>query len=265
MYWLARPAIEFRPTRDSTPVSSKRFSRDDSMKLVDLRNQAIGQLENHEFAKADDALTQILYLLPDDPFAPRNLAICRQLALDKIDSRQNPEEFTQATDLARQSVVKAKAAEPKSFIPSIIAARVAMKLNQSDEALVDLRDAMRLGPDSVGPAYDLFVLLQSSPEDDKNDESLKALRHVYQKEPNNLFVIKDLLPMLVERRSPEYIDVLKQVKETIEPFVETIKINTRVDLRPVFDKAVTAATEGKWPIAQQSTTTFRNIILSEAA
>ena len=268
---LAAVWLVFQPIRDNRPdanpplLATARFSREESLKLIELRNRAIGHLENHEFAPADATLSEVIRLMPADPFGPHNLAICRQLAVEALDKHRDQANFAQAASLAIESVELSKVAEPKSFVPWIIAARLAKKDDRTDDALASLREAIRLGPQSIGAAYDLFTLLQLIPGDQPNDERFNLLRRVYEKESNNLFVIKDWLPLLVQRREPEFIDTLKRAQETIKPFFKTIQTNTRNDLNEIIEKALAAASEGNWPIAQRSITMVKNLILAEAA
>lgn len=265
-FWFGiAPRIDQRPDDEPASPAVTKFTPEESVQLAELRNRAIGHLENHEFAQADAALTEIIRLLPSDPFGPRNLAICRQLALDALDKHRDPEAFSQASARADEAIKAAQAAEPASFVPAVIAARIAMKQDRNEVALKELKEAIRLSPQSVGPAYDLFALGQVLPGEQMGEDGFNALRSVYQQEPNNLFVIKDWLPALAQRQDPAFATELKQVQETISPFVETIKTNTRVNLNEIFDKALVAAGEGNWPVAQRSMTIFRNLIISEAA
>ena len=267
-FWFAfQPILDKGPGANPPPpvLPVTKLSRDETLKLIELRNHAIGHLENHEFVQAEAALSEIIQLLPADPFGPRNLAICRQLAFDQIDKHRDQAIFERLGASANEAVEKSKAAEPLSFVPWVISSRVAVKHEKPDQGLSDLREAVRLGPESVGAAYDLFALLQSFPGDQAGDEGLNTLRGVFQREPNNLFVIKDWLPMLAQRKDPALLETLKQVRETISPFVETIKTNTRVDLNDILEKAAAAASAGNWPVVQRSTTIVKNLIIAEAA
>src|SRR5690349_16885159 len=122
-------------------------------------------------------------MVPKDPVGHRNLLICRQLALDKLDKLRVPDEFASAIDAGRSAVERARIAEPQSFVPLVIASRIAMKLDQPEQAVADLREAMRLGPDAVGPAYDLFSVLQIARADGSDDQAFEALNKVHKKEP----------------------------------------------------------------------------------
>ena len=268
VFWFAiQSNLDKGPGVNPPPpvVAPVKLSRDESLKLLELRNYAIGHHENLEFPQADAALTEIIRLLPDDPFGPRNLAICRQLAFDKLDRLRDESIFRSTAASTIEAVEQAKKAEPKSPVPWVIASRMAVKQDQSEQALKDLREAIQINPDSVGAAYDLFTLLQASPGEAPTDEAVNALRMVYQHEQNNLFVIKDILPILAQRHDPSFASTLEQVQNTIAPFIETIKVNTRVDLNDIMKKAAAAAGSGDWAVAQRSTTIIKNLIISEAA
>ncbi len=265
-FWFAlKPTIEQGPGAGPVSTPLERFSRETSLKLIELRNQAMGDLENREFGPAESAFSEILHSLPTEPFATRNLAICRQLALDATDKQQFPQKFAELAVATKEAIDVSKSVEPSSFVPWVISARAATKLEQTETALNDLREAARLSPDSVGPSYDLFVLLQSAPGDKQSDEGFAALQKVAQRESQNLFVLKDWLPLLAQRQSPQLVDALEQAQTTIAPFVEMIKVHTRIDLRQTIDAALVDATEGKWPKVQRSMTILKNLIVSESA
>ena len=267
-FWFAiTPIIDKGPGANPPPPppTTTKLSRDDSLKLIELRNQAIGHLENHEFAAADAALCEVIRLVPTDPFGPRNLAICRQLDFESIDKNRDQDRFAKGAVKVNEAIESAKGTEPTSSVPWIIASRVASKNERTEEALKDLREAIKLDPNSVGAAYDLYALLQATSTDQSSDEGFNALRTVFQKEANNLFVIKDWLLLLAQRRDPKFIETLTSVRETISPFFETIKTNTRVDLNEIIQKALDAAKDGNWAVAQRSMMTTRNLIVSDAA
>ena len=89
------PSVESRP----------KLSRAESLKLIELRNRAIGHLENLEVAEADAELSEIVRLLPEDPFGPRNLAICRQLAFDKLDKFRDEASFEKKGASANEAIL----------------------------------------------------------------------------------------------------------------------------------------------------------------
>jgi len=264
-WFLLNPGPNGGPGGNGTLSGQKRLSSADSQNLLELRNLALGNLEIHKFAETESALKEISLLVPDDPFVARNLAICRQLALEAIDRQRLPAEHARATTAAQEAVEKSKKVEPKSFIPWIIGSRVAARLDNTDQALSELREAMQLDPDAVGPAYDLFTMLQAVPTDTPSPEGVAALRKVYEKNPQNLFVVKDWLPLVAQIKDPAFADTVKKAKDSISPLFETIKLHTRVDLAQTMDTAIAAAADGKWPAAQQSMRIVKNLIVSEAA
>lgn len=249
---------------DAKPAETK-LARADSVKLLSLRDQAVGRLENLNFEEAEQLLLEIIRLLPDDPFGPRNLTICRDLAIEKIDPGQRVEKMSDAIAKAGEALELLNRVEPDSPVNHVLAARVAVKQGDLDRAASELRRATALSPSSAPAWYDLFTLRPLTPGEPPAKETVDALRKVYELEPDNLFVLKDWLPLQTQLKEPALAETLQQARKTLDPFAEVIKTNIRIDVRDMLDKLAKAVAEEKWPVATSTAMTIRNVIVSEAA
>ncbi|MBC8113508.1 MAG: VCBS repeat-containing protein, partial [Candidatus Saccharimonas sp.] len=247
------------------PTTAKKLTREETLKLLDQRDRAVALLENQEFAKADELLSDLIRQVPDDPFGPRNLTICRELALGAIDKSREPVRHAEMLVKAREALERLAKVEPNSHVPHVLDARISVRVNEVDQAEVSLKKASELAPKSAPVWYDLFLLKPIAPGEAPPAETVEALRKAHELEPDNLFVLKDWLPLLAQLKDPTFADTAEQAKETLQPFAEIIKTHARVDVLDLLDVVAKAARDGQWPLATGRTMAVRNIMVSEAA
>jgi len=249
---------------DVKPAAAK-LPRDVSLNLLSLRDRAVGRLENLNFDEAEQLLLEITQLLPDDPFGPRNLTICRDLAMDKIDPGQRAEKMSEALKKAWEASERQRSLEPDSPVGHVLAARISVKQGDLDRATSELRQAVQISPGAAPIWYDLFTLKPLTPGEPPAKETVDALRKVHELEPDNLFVLKDWLPLQTQLKEAALAETLQQARKTLDPFAETIKANIRIDIREMLDKLSKAVANEQWPVATSTAMTIRNVIVSEAA
>ncbi len=243
----------------------RKLTREESMDLLSIRDRAVGHLENQEFDEAERLLLEIIRLVPGDPFGLRNLTICRELAVEKLDPGRDAAKLPLAMKKAQDAAEKLSLIEPDSHVPHVLLARLALKEGNPDRAAAALRRATEIAPKSAPVWYDLFVLKPISPGEPPAKETVDALRKVYELEPDNLFVLKDWLPLQAQLKDPSLGDTIAKAKETLVPFADVIKMNIRIDIRDMLDKLAKAVDGGQWQVATSTSMTIRNVIVSEAA
>lgn len=243
----------------------QKITREASLKLLRLRDLALGHLENHEFDQAEPLLVEITKQIPDDPFGPRNLLICRELAVEKLDPGRDVEKLPQALASANDAADQLAKVEPESHVTHVLTARIALKENDPIRAAAALRRATEMAPESAPVWYDLFLLNPLTPGEPPATETVNALRKVYELEPDNLFVLKDWLPLQTQLKDADLARTIAKAKETLGPFADVIKTNIRIDVRQMLDKLATSVEAGQWPVATSTAMTVRNVIVSEAS
>ena len=249
---------------NGTNKGTKKLTRHESLELLALRNRALGHLENHEFRLAEPLLLEIIRRLPDDLFGPRNLTICRETEIETLDP-QKVEQRTAALKRAREAADQLNVIETNSHVPLVLAARVAVREGDHKRAEIALRRATELAPKSAPVWYELYQLNPTAPGESPAKETVEALRKAYELEPDNLFVLKDWLVMQVQLKEPGVAETVAAAKQTIAPFVDVIKTNTRLDVGAMLDKLAKAVADEQWPVAVSTSFTIRNLIVSESA
>lgn len=246
-------------------TTAKTFTREATLKLLEQRDRAVAHLENHDFAEADAILSEIVRQVPADPFGPRNLTICRELWLGAIDSTREPARLAETLSKGRAALELLVQVEPNSHVTHVLDARLSVRAGEIDNAAVSLRRATELAPKSAAVWYDLYSLKPTSPGEAPPAETVAALKKVYELEPDNLFVLKDLLPLLAQLKDPTFADTAETAKESLRPFADIITTHARVDVLALLDVVTKAAREDQWPLATGRTMAVRNIMVSEAA
>ncbi|MCX7406498.1 MAG: FG-GAP-like repeat-containing protein [Planctomycetales bacterium] len=248
-----------------TTAAAKKLTREVTLKLLDQRARAVAHLENHEFEQAETLLLQIIAEVPNDPFGPRNLTVCRELWLGVIDATREPARQVEMLSKAREALELLAKVEPNLHVLHVLDARISIRAGEIDNAAFALRRASELAPKSAAVWYDLYSLKPAAPGESPSAETVAALRKVYELEPDNLFVLKDLLPLLVQLKDPTFAETAEKAKETLQPFADIIKTHARVNVLDLLDVVAKAAREGNWPLATGRTMAIRNVMVSESA
>lgn len=248
-----------------TTAAAKKLTREATLKLLDQRDRAVAHLENHEFEQAETLLLQIIAEVPDDPFGPRNLTVCRELWLGVIDATREPARQVEMLSKAREALELLAKVEPNLHVLHVLDARISIRAGEIDNAAFALRRASELAPKSAAVWYDLYSLKPAAPGESPSAETVAALRKVYELEPDNLFVLKDLLPLLVQLKDPTFAETAEKAKETLQPFADIIKTHARVNVLDLLDVVAKAAREGNWSLATGRTMAIRNVMVSESA
>lgn len=270
MALMALPGCPAKPTPPApvtapVPAKAQKLTREDSVKLLALRDRVIGHLENIEFDQAEPLLLEIIRQVPDDPFGLRNLVICRELIVDKLDPGRGADQRGVAIKSANEAVTKLFEVETKSYVPHVLAARMAMKENNTEKAATELRRAIELAPKSAPVWYDLFLLNPLSPGEPPARETIEALRRVHELEPDNLFVLKDWLLLQTQLKEPQLTETVTQARATLAPFADVIKTNTRVNISDLLDRLSKSIEATQWPAASSAAMTIRNVIVAESS
>lgn len=261
----AKPTPPAPVATTTVPGKPPKLTREDSVKLLALRDRAIGHLENIEFDQAQPLLLEIIRQVPDDPFGLRNLVICRELIVDKLDPSRGADQRAAAIKSANEAVKTLFEVETKSYVPHVLAARMAMKENNTERAATELRRAIELAPKSAPVWYDLFLLNPLSPGEPPAKETIEALRKAHELEPDNLFVLKDWLLLQTQLKEPQLAETVTQARGTLDPFADVIKTNTRVNISDLLDRLSKAIGAMQWPTANSAAMTIRNVIVAESS
>lgn len=249
--------VIFFPRGEPVPQPDKEtLSQEERQRLEELKNVAVGHLENENLAAADMALTQLGERLPNELLPARNLAISRSLALE---AGQIP--AAQAQAALEQLLLK----DGNSAVTHLLAARVAKKMGDEPRAMRELARAAELAPDDAAIHYELFRAGRDSADEAVRQQARAALAKTFRLQPQNLFVLVDQLLTQVQAHDPALVETLKTVRDNTQWLVELIKQQTSIDIRELIDQTIPASEAGQWQAVSFSVMKLGNVLRPQPA
>ncbi|MFP6577155.1 MAG: hypothetical protein VB912_18485, partial [Pirellulaceae bacterium] len=141
--------------RDAEPYPG--INPDQAADLVQLKNKAIGQLENIPNQDRNDgsesiiAFAELSRRLPTELIGPRNLAVARLLALGKIDKHTEQAKFDQLKQECQSAVDELQGFDPTSGIADLLAAKLAIASGDDQAAITHYEAACKKMPNDYVP------------------------------------------------------------------------------------------------------------------
>lgn len=229
-------------------------------KIVQLHNRGLGHLENHEWADAETALSELQALVPDSLDAANNLAVSRTLSLidrsSPYSQSKDPKAYATAVQKANEAIklldALAKTDEQKSLAALIAGKQAAYEDSSSNPrisvALEHLRRAITLSGDRPQMWYALALAMEGHRDYSDSPELIKALQKTSELAPENLAVVGKLMEkqaLGINSKNAETKQLAATISTTLEkvavllqPLNSAIKQQRRVDLVETIRKAL---------------------------
>lgn len=208
-----------------------------------LKNLAIAQIENERYAEAEETLLELRKLLPIEPLVERNLFIASLLHLQQDQGIR----MFGGDQALRDSVVGMNL---ESIRGREVAHYLLGKLHEIErnipEAMENFRQSTIQNPRFAAAWYSAFEASRSTRDEDLRRQGGESLARAVQLQPENTFLLVELLQIQVEAKEATVEQTLKQVQELVEPFREEIGRFVQVDLGKLFNDAISAAGGGDW-------------------
>ncbi len=229
-------------------------------KIVQLHNRGVGHLENHEWADAEAALSELQALLPENVDAANNLAVSRTLSLidrsSPYSQSKDPKAYATAVQKANDAIklldALAKTDEQKAVAALIAGKQAAYEDSSANPgisvALEHLRRAITLSGDRPQMWYALALAMEGHRDYSDSPELIKALQKTSELAPENLAVIGKLMEKQAlglnsknaetKQLGATISNTLDKVATLLLPLNSAIKQQRRVDLVETIRKAL---------------------------
>jgi hypothetical protein len=171
-------------------------------RLVEVKNESLGQIENGEFAPADPSLLHLATAGARDPVG-RDWTIERLMAVEAMDLKRDPAAYDDALERAQTAVNLENALEPKSPERHYLAAKLGQARNSPKVRVFEQHIAAGTAPGDPLMWWELYQaqLSAGTPKDIADSEgTLKSLKDLV---PENLYVQLEWLRVQARQKDPK--------------------------------------------------------------
>lgn len=242
-----------RPPRARNTASLTAKQR---IQLEELKNQTIGLLENGKYVEADQKLIEIIDAQPDDILGIRDLAINRILAQES--GQGSIEQLRSAVETLLEK-------DGNSAVSHLIAGAAEKLGGDLPAAMSAFKRAQELSPDDPAIAYEIAQLGRETTDESIRNDARAALMRASDLLPKNLFLLMEKLVTQVETRDPQLVRTLQGAQDQLLWLADSIRMQSRVELKTLLSTAEEAAKEGKWPVATANVRILANVLRPQPA
>ena len=219
--------------------------------FLHLKNKAIGLLENipnqdkNDGSESTTAFAELARRLPAELLGPRNLAIASLLSLEKVDKNTAQAKFQQLTQECQAAIDQLQTVEPKSGIADLLAAKLAIAMDDDQAAAKHYEAACNKMPNDYVPWAELFMLVRDGKEVELRK---RALQQAYAANSNNLVLLEHLVSLQAQSQDPAILETLETARRILRPLASVIEgqqIQLETELQTIA-KRIEAGDEQAW-------------------
>lgn len=239
----------------------------DVVRAIELKNDAIALMENWQFSLSAEKLSELESLVPNEPLVRRNRAIAAVLAIspEAIDKSREREAYERGYARATEVVEKLVSAEPELPIAHLLLARLAEHQGDYHKVVDHLEKAAQLSKGEAAFEAEVYLASQIGQEPELEARGVAALKRAAKSNPDNLWVLSELMVAQVVGKEVESKETLTRMRELSRPFGEFIQQRYRVNIGEMLDKAVAAVDAQDWGTATRNVRVVSNLLRPEIA
>lgn len=239
----------------------------DVARAIELKNDAIALMENWQFGLSAEKLSELESLVPNEPLVLRNQAIAAVLAVspEGIDKTREREAYERGYARATEVVAKLVSAEPELPIGHLLLGRLAEHQGDYHKVVDHLEKAAELSKGEAAFEAEVYLASQIGQEPDLEARGVAALKRAAKSNPDNLWVLSELMVAQVVGKEAESKETLTRMRELSRPFGEFIQQRYRVNISEMVDKAVAAVDAQDWTTATRNVRIVSNLLRPEIA
>lgn len=259
--------LEFASQEEEGPTDFNGSIRLPLARIAELKNVGVAHLENNDLEKAESSFKELISLLPDERFGQQNMAITLllKIAPENLNRAEHQAEFDAALAQAQQTVDRLLQLFPDDPQVHVIASRLALRNENHAGAMAALQNAIKLAPDDAAIWFGVFDAGRYSRDSKLVAQANDALAKAWELAPNNLYVMREWLPVQARAKDPTIEETLQTARELVTPFVERINKFTRVNLHELIDQGLAALPKEEWNTVTRSAIIVGNVLRPEVA
>lgn len=238
----------------------------DWQRLLEIKNVGLALLENMPNQAANDveqcvaAFAELAESLPDDPIGPRNLAIAKIIAVQKLEDKRS-EEFREAVQACEAALAAVQQREGETGVYHMLAAKVAVAVDDADRVVREYRRAAELMPDDYVPWSELCLYSKGIPLEEVAKE---AAQRAFDQQPRNIELILRRLEYEAADRDSSIIETLTAATLILRLFDDRLR-QQGLSMTELLDEIVMEArsnTDAGWVNVRGGVARLANVIRS---
>lgn len=247
-FWLSRP-------ERIRGVDAKRARR-----LVEAKLKGVAYLENGENEEAAEVFQSLTEQLPEELLPIRNLAIAKLLHF------QTTNEDTPVQDAveALQQLVEFEQRSPESlwlYASLMRHPRVSQPSAQRDQQLQQLlSEAIETDEDNPVYWFGVYEIGNNSTSQEAQANGEAALKKAWELEPNNLWVLGEVLSLQAKKQDPQLEATLQAARNILSPLEASVQRESQISITQHLDDAEQALADGDWASVYRNVFRLRNAV-----
>jgi FG-GAP-like repeat len=226
---------------------------------VDLKNSAVADLENGQFAQADPVLLNLATAGMREPLG-RNWTIERLLAIQGLDVKRDPSAYDEAVERAQTALNLETALESKTAVRHYLAAKLAEARNSSKVRVFEQHIAAGTSPGDAVQWGQLYHAQTKSGTAADLADSQGTLKSLHSLVPDNLYVQLEWLGVQASKKDQEIADTLSRLDGLLSPIFADQGAEAAARFRRLVDEAQAAVKGANWPAAGENVAAIEQMV-----
>jgi hypothetical protein len=254
--WLGGSRPIEKKSDDSEVKATRARDTREAHRLIDLKNEALADLENGQFVAADSPFFQLATAGTREAAGGRNWLISRIIALQSIDPKRESAAYEEAVERAQRALNLENALEPKSPIRHYLAGKVAQARRSTKQRIFEQHIAAGTAPADPVQWAELYEAQTSSGNASDRRESEGTLRTLKDLASDNLYAQLEWLGVQSRRKDAQIVDTLSRLRNLLIPLLPEPKDGANSSVDRLLNETQSAAKAASWETVARNVTTI---------
>ncbi|MCA9044988.1 MAG: hypothetical protein KDA69_11745, partial [Planctomycetaceae bacterium] len=236
--------------------------------LISEFQLSLAELENSDYEAAAPRLEALAKQLPHETAVHRNLALTYLVGIDALTGYHEPQKVARREELLSllDSALDRLKEFPDEQIPwALFSSRRAQALKQDAQAIEFLKTAIELAPEDPAFPYEMSRVAYSSPDNTLQAAGLEGLEKAYAANPENLWVLQEVLVRQAEAKSTGLSDTLEKATTALGVVQSEILRKHRIDVVELITAAKESLTSDNSSVLMRNIRIVANVLRPEDA
>ncbi|MCA8987231.1 MAG: CRTAC1 family protein [Planctomycetaceae bacterium] len=235
----------------------------DLEQIAGLKNRLIAMIENQVPREAFPLLVELETLVPEEQnFQVRNQLVAIDVLLAAENAEANPAAFQEFFSQADSLSKSLDESSHSGFADWLLISRIEAARGEYGNSLLAIQRATQKENAPAAVWFELYERLNRHfPE--QQQPAFDAIQKAHQQDPENVWVLLEMLGQLNEQNDPQLVEKLKTLSSQLEPFLPGIQQRSRVDLKQILAQTIKASEEQDQALVIRNLRLMTNVLRPE--